>query len=115
MKTIKYINIFLLVLSILSGIFGLYNNGLWMTTLLWVFVIGLFQGITGCILFLLHPNSIRFQLYIGGLVLFLISCYLPIPKLWMVLPVPLLMYFTFMIHTVHQENHEYTTYKTTYR
>ncbi len=112
MKTIKYTNIFLLVLTILSGISGLINNGFWMMTLLLVFIIGAFQGITGCILFLLHPKSIRFQLYIGGLVLFLLSCYLPIPKLWMVLPIPLLMYFTFMIHTVHQGNHEYTTYKT---
>ncbi|MFC4636239.1 hypothetical protein ACFO3O_20195 [Dokdonia ponticola] len=110
MKTIKYINIFLLVLTISSGISGLISNGLWMTTLLLIFVIGVFQGITGSILFFLHPNSIRFQLYIGGLVLFLISCYLPIPKLWMVLPVPLLMYFTFMIHTVHQEKQQYTNY-----
>jgi len=110
MRTIKYINIFLLVLTILSGMLGLINNGLWMTTLLLVFLIGVFQGITGCILFVLHSNSIRFQLYVGGLILFVVSYYLPIPKLWMVLPIPLFMYFTFMIHTVHQEKKQYTNY-----
>lgn len=112
MKTLKSINNVLLTLMLLSGVLGFINPRFWMISIVFLLTIGTFQGITGCILFLLHPKSIRFQLYIGGLLLFVITCYLPIPNLWMILPIPLLMYFTFMIHTVHQERPKYKTLKT---
>ncbi|MFT5889923.1 MAG: hypothetical protein ACI9Y7_000011 [Dokdonia sp.] len=112
MKTLKNINNVLITFIIVSGVLGCINNGFWMMTSLLLLTMGSFQGITGCILFLLHPKSIRFQLYIGGLLLFVMTCYLPIPNAWMLLPIPLLMYFSFMIHTVHQERHKCKTFKT---
>jgi hypothetical protein len=111
MKTLKYINNILLTLMIISGVLGFINNGFWIISTLLLLTMGCFQGITGCILFILHPKSIRFQLYVGGLLLFMMTYYLPIPHLWMILPIPLLMYFSFMIHTVHQEKHKCNTFK----
>lgn len=112
MKTLKYINNVLLSLTLLSGVLGFINSGFWFISVVFLLMIGAFQGITGGVLFLLHPKSICFQLYVGGLIMFVITCYLPISNTWMILPIPLLMYFTFMIHTIHEETHEYPTYKT---
>ena len=112
MKTLTYINNILLTLIVVSTMLDYIYNGFWIISALFILIVGCFQGIIGCMLFLLHPKSIRFQLYIGGLLLFVMTYYIPIPHLWMILPIPLLMYFTFMIHTVHQERHEYKTFKT---
>lgn len=103
MKPLQYINNGTLIFCILSGLLGFIYNGFWSGALWLSAPFGLFQAITGIILFISRPRSIRFQLYIGGLILFIITCYLPIPNAWMILPVPLALYFTFMIHTVHQK------------
>lgn len=112
MKTLTYINTFLLITLIVSGILGYIEESFWLLTMILPVIIGLYQGLVGVVLFIMQPTSVRFQLYVGGLILFISSCYLPTPNLWMVLPIPLLLYFTFMIHTVHQKKHEYKTFKT---
>lgn len=112
MKTLKYINTFIILLLIVSSSLSIINNESWIAVMILLFIMGCFQGISGLILFFLHPKSIRLQLYIGGLVLFISTCYIPISNLWMILPIPLLLYFTFMIHTVYQKKHEYKTFKT---
>ena len=111
MKTLKYINNFLIIVLILSVGLKLIYKGGWLDVLLLLFIIGSFQVFFGFILFLIHPNSIRFQLYVGGFLLFLLTCFIPFENSWMILPIPLLLYFTFMIHTVHQEKHQYTSFK----
>lgn len=103
MKIIQFINNGTLTICVLSGLLGFIYNGFWSGTLWLSAPLGLFQSITGIILFISRPRSIRFQLYIGGLILFILTCYLPIENAWMILPIPMAMYFTFMIHTVHQQ------------
>ncbi|MEP0263857.1 hypothetical protein [Dokdonia sp.] len=103
MKTLQNMNNIILTICIVSGLLGFMDSGFW-AGIGWLSApLGLFQSVTGIILFISRPRSIRFQLYIGGLILFIITCYLPIENAWMILPVPLALYFTFMIHTVHQK------------
>lgn len=103
MKIIQFINNGILTICIFSGLLGFIDSGGW-AAIGWLSApFGLFQSITGIILFFLRPRSIRFQLYIGGLMLFILTCYLPIENAWMILPIPLALYFTFMIHTVDQQ------------
>ena len=112
MKIIKYTNSFFIIILMISVGSKLIYQGGWIDTLLILFFIGCFQVLLGFILFLNRPNSIRFQLYVGGLLLFLFTCFLPFRNSWMILPIPLLLYFTFMIHTVHQKKNQYTSLKT---
>lgn len=112
MKILKYINHGALTVCIISGLLGFIDSGYW-AAIIWLSIpFAVFQVITGLILFISRPKSTRFQLYIGGLLLFVITCYLPIKYAWMILPIPLALYFTFMIHTVHQKKHQYKLFKT---
>lgn len=103
MKTTKIINYTLMGLGIVLILLGFISNGLWVTAAAYALFLGVFQGITGLILFIHKPFSTRFQLYMGGLLLFLGSCYLPWEKSWMLLPIPLSLYFTFMLYTINPE------------
>ncbi len=103
MKTLQYINNGTYILCILSGLLGFFYSGYWVIGGLLIIPLATFQVLTGIVLFLTRPRSIRFQLYIGGLVLFMITYHLPIKNAWMILPIPLSLYFTFMIHTIHQQ------------
>ena len=103
MKIIQFINNGTLTICILSFLLGFIDNG-FLAGIGWLSIpFATFQVITGIVLFISRPRSIRFQLYVGGLILFILTCYLPIENAWMVLPIPLALYFTFMIHTVHQQ------------
>ena len=103
MRTTRNINYFLMGVGILLSLLGLISNGFWLIAAVFAFFLGIFQGITGLFLFMYKPFSTRFQLYIGGLLLFLGSCYLPWEKSWMLLPIPLSLYFTFMLYTINPE------------
>lgn len=103
MKTTTTINYFLMGIWMLIGLLGFIDNGFWMIGAMYAFLLGLFQGITGLILFLHKPFSTRFQLYAGGLLLFSGSCFLPWEYSWMLLPIPLALYFTFMLRTINPE------------
>ena len=103
MKTTKIINYFLMGLCIILGLLNFIINGFWILAAICLFLLGVFQGITGLLFFMYKPFSTRFQLYMGGLLLFLGSYYLPWEKSWMLLPLPLSLYFTFMLHTINSE------------
>lgn len=103
MKTTTNINYYLMGFWIVLGLGGFIEEGLWLLGAIYTFFLGIFQGITDLILFLHKPFSTRFQLYMGGLLVFLGSCYLPWEYVWMLLPIPLSLYFTFMLRTINPE------------
>lgn len=103
MKTTKIINYGFMGIWMCIGILGFIDNDFWIGGAIYSFFLGVFQGITGIVLFLYKPYSTRFQMYVGGLLLFLITCYLPWSNLWMILPIPLSLYFTFMLRTINPE------------
>ncbi len=101
MKNTTNINYYLMGLGMLLGLLGFIENGIWLLGAIYAFFLGLFQGITGLALFIYKPFSTRFQLYMGGILLFVGSCFLPWEYGWMLLPIPLSLYFTFMLHTIN--------------
>ena len=103
MKTTRNINYGLMGIWIALGILGFIEPGFWMGGAIYSFFLGIFQGITGLILFVYKPYSTRFQIYMGGLLLFLGACFLPWDQIWMILPIPLSLYFTFMMRTINPE------------
>lgn len=103
MKTTTNINYYLMGFWIILGLAGFYEEAFWFFGAIYAFFLGVFQVITGLILFLHKPFSTRFQLYVGGLVVFLGSCFLPTEYIWQFLPIPLSLYFTFMLRTINPE------------
>lgn len=103
MKTTTNINYYVMGIGVLLGLLGFIENGFWGIGAIYVFFLGIFQGLAGIILFLYKPFSTRFQLYMGGLILFVGSCFLPWELSWTILPIPLAFYFTFMLHTINPE------------
>lgn len=101
MKTTTNINDFLLGSCLFLGILGIFSNTFIGFAVLFVVILGIYQGLTGLMLFLYKPFSTRFQLYMGGILLFVSSCFLPWEYGWMLLPIPLSLYFTFMLHTIN--------------
>lgn len=95
MKTLYHLNIIFFSIILLIGLYTLFNNDAIFILLTSVFFFGLFQGLTGIILFLKAPKDISRQLYIGGLILFGILCYTEM--FWTLPPIPLALYFTYMI------------------
>ena len=85
------------------GFLGFFSGGFWMLAAILAFLIGLFQGITGLLLFIHKPYSTRFQMYMGGLLVFTGLCFLPWDNIWMILPIPLSLYFTFMLRTINPD------------
>lgn len=96
MKTLHHFNIIFLSIILLIGLYTLFNNDAIFILLTSVFFLGLFQAITGIILFLKAPKDISRQLYIGGLSVFGILCYAEM--FWMLPPIPLALYFSYMIY-----------------
>jgi len=103
MKATKYINTFLMGLAILLGLAGFIHYGFWWLAALVTLFLGLFQGIIGFVLFLDKPFSTRFQLYMIGLLVFVGLCLLPWEYAWVIIPIPLSFYFTFMLRTINPE------------
>ncbi len=103
MNTTRNINYGLMGIWICIGILGFIDDGFWMLGALYAILLGAFQAITGIILFIYKPFSTRFQIYMGGLLVFLGVCFLPWDQLWMILPIPLSLYFTFMLRTINPE------------
>ena len=98
MKTLKYVNhtfIGILILLALSTIFieqwlGFLAIGL--------FFLGVFQVFFGFILFIAYPRNISYQIYMVGILGFAILCFLKVESLWFIPPIPLALYFTYMVH-----------------
>tara|TARA_R110001632_G_scaffold24795_7_gene68761 strand:- start:1686 stop:2006 length:321 start_codon:yes stop_codon:yes gene_type:complete len=99
MKTLQNINIFLLGLTILLGLLSIINTSFLIGTMISLFILGVFQGFTGIILFLSHPSRIQYILYISGLLFVLLLIWLDSEWLWMIPPIPMALYFTFLLNT----------------
>lgn len=101
MKITTNINYYLMGFWALLGLVGFIEDGFWLLAGLYAFFLGIFQAITGLILFLHKPFSTRFQLYLGGLLAFLVSCFLSWQYVQIILPISLSLYFTFMLRTIN--------------
>ena len=103
MKTTREFNYLVMGVWLVIGLGGFLNSGIWAIGAIYSLFLGAFQGLTGLILFLYKPFSTRFQIYVGGLLLFIGACFLPWETVWMILPIPLSLYFTFMLRTINPE------------
>ena len=103
MKKITTINYFVMIIGAILGLVGFVEKELWVLALIYMFFLGLFQCITGIILFISNPHNTYFQTYIGGLLLFTSFCFLPWEYGWIILPIPLSIYFSFMLHITNIE------------
>jgi hypothetical protein len=99
MKTLQNINIFFLGMTILLGLLSIINTSFLIGTMISLFFLGVYQGFTGVVLFLSHPTRIQYILYISGLIFVLLMIWLETEWLWMIPPIPLALYFTFLLNT----------------
>lgn len=96
MHIVFKINIVFICVILLTGLFSLLNFDTVFFLLIALFFTGIFQGISGIILFLASPQAIHRQLYVGGLGLFGLLCYTE--WLWMLPPIPLACYFSYQLY-----------------
>tara|TARA_R110002051_G_scaffold88673_2_gene156245 strand:- start:62515 stop:62835 length:321 start_codon:yes stop_codon:yes gene_type:complete len=99
MKTLQKINVFFLSMTILLSLLSIINTSFLIGTMISLFLLGVYQGFTGVILFLSHPARIQYVLYLSGLLFVFLLIWLDTEWLWMIPPIPLAMYFTFLLHT----------------
>ena len=104
MKTLQNINVFFLGITILLGLLGIINTSFLIGALISLFLLGVYQGFTGIILFLSHPARIQYILYISGLLTVFLLIWLGTEWLWMIPPIPMALYFTFLLHTKNQRS-----------
>ena len=102
MKVLQHINFFLLSLTSVLAVLSIIDVSFIIGTMLSLLILGAYQGFTGIILFLSHPSKIQNILYLCGLLsVFLLGC-LNIGWLWMIPPIPLALYFTFLLYAKKQ-------------
>lgn len=99
MKTLQNINVFFLGMTILLGLLSIINTSFLIGTMISLFLLGVYQGFTGVVLFLSHPARIQYILYISGLLSVFLLIWLETEWLWMIPPIPMALYFTFLLHT----------------
>jgi len=98
MKTLKYINHSFFGILIIGGVGSLFFSELLLFLAIGIFFFGVFQAFFGIILFLAYPKNISYQIYTVGLLGFALICLLRHEWLWLIPPIPLALYFTYILH-----------------
>lgn len=97
MKTLFYLNSFFIGIPIVLCLGGILHSDLFFWGLWSLFPLGIFQSISGIIVCIKNYKQIQYQLYVYGLLLFGVLCLFE-SILAFILPIPLALYFTFMIY-----------------